>query len=95
MAISVAASCIICFCFSKSCDTNYDVFSMILTHSHVRQRAAPLKIPFIALREVIINEKPGSGFLTLFKIYHENQLPTPKVIEGTGYVKCILPRPTI
>jgi ATP-dependent DNA helicase RecG len=46
-------------------------------------------------REAGYLEKLGSGFLTLFKLCRENQLPIPRVIEGTGYVKCILPRPTV
>ncbi|MCS5707671.1 putative DNA binding domain-containing protein [Candidatus Berkiella cookevillensis] len=46
-------------------------------------------------REAGYVEKLGSGFLTMFKLYREHQLPTPTVIEGTGYVKCILPRPVL
>lgn len=46
-------------------------------------------------REAGYVEKLGSGFLTLFKSYRENLLPKPRVIEGTGYIKCILPRPSI
>ena len=38
-------------------------------------------------------EKLGSGFVTLFEQYRDSHLPTPEVIEGSGFVKCILPRP--
>jgi ATP-dependent DNA helicase RecG len=44
------------------------------------------------LREAGYIEKLGSGFLTLFKSYREALLPAPIVIEGVGFVKCILPR---
>lgn len=37
-------------------------------------------------------EKMGSGFITLFKSYREEGLLPPEVIEGTNFVKCILPR---
>jgi ATP-dependent DNA helicase RecG len=47
------------------------------------------------LREAGYIEKLGSGFLTLFKIYREENLPTPIVIEGPGFIKCILPRRTL
>jgi predicted HTH transcriptional regulator len=40
-------------------------------------------------------EKLGSGFLTLFHSYKNYNLPSPTVIEGTGFIKCILPRPGI
>lgn len=43
-------------------------------------------------REAGYIEKLGSGFLTLFQSYRQHQLPEPQVIEGTGYIKCILPR---
>lgn len=45
-------------------------------------------------REAGYVEKLGSGFLTLFNSYRTRNLPTPEVIEGTGFIKCILPRPT-
>jgi len=38
-------------------------------------------------------EKLGSGFSILFEKYRQRGLPEPTVIEGTGFVKCILPRP--
>jgi ATP-dependent DNA helicase RecG len=44
-------------------------------------------------REAGYIEKLGSGFLTLFESYRQYQLPRPTIIEGTGYIKCILPRP--
>jgi len=34
----------------------------------------------------------GSGFITLFKSYRKEKLLPPEVIEGTNFVKCILPR---
>lgn len=37
-------------------------------------------------------EKMGSGFITLFKSYRKEGLMPPEVIEGTNFVKCILPR---
>jgi len=43
-------------------------------------------------REAGYIEKLGSGFLTLFNSYRQYHLPSPKIIEGTGFIKCILPR---
>jgi ATP-dependent DNA helicase RecG len=43
-------------------------------------------------REAGYIEKLGSGFLTLFKSYREMNLQRPEIIEGTGFIKCILPR---
>lgn len=43
-------------------------------------------------REAGLIEKLGSGLIELFKSYEERQLPEPTVIDGDGYVKCILPR---
>jgi len=40
-------------------------------------------------------EKLGSGFITLFESYAKRRLPTPLVSEGAGFVKCILPRPSV
>lgn len=37
-------------------------------------------------------EKMGSGFITLFKSYRKEGLLLPQVLEGTNFVKCILPR---
>lgn len=37
-------------------------------------------------------EKLGSGFTILFESYRKHKLLEPMVVEGTGYVKCILPR---
>lgn len=45
-------------------------------------------------RDIGIIEKLGSGFITLFESYSKMGLPTPVVMEGVGFVKCILPRPT-
>lgn len=46
------------------------------------------------MRESGYVEKLGTGFLTLFKTYREAHLPEPIVIEGAGFVKCILQRRT-
>lgn len=43
-------------------------------------------------REANYIEKIGSGFITIFKSYHQRGLKPPSVIEGEGFVKCILPR---
>jgi ATP-dependent DNA helicase RecG len=43
-------------------------------------------------REAGYIEKMGSGFITIFKAYEEGNLKSPSVIEGEGFVKCILPR---
>jgi ATP-dependent DNA helicase RecG len=43
-------------------------------------------------REAGFMEKLGSGFLTLFNSYRKYGLDTPQVIEGIGFIKCILPR---
>ena len=45
-----------------------------------------------AFREADYIEKMGSGFITIFKTYEELSLKTPSIIEGEGFVKCILPR---
>ncbi len=45
-----------------------------------------------AFREGEYIEKMGSGFITIFKTYQERNLKTPTIIEGEGFVKCILPR---
>lgn len=45
-------------------------------------------------REAGLIEKLGSGFITLFESYEERGLHKPEVIEGEGFVKCILPRPS-
>ncbi len=43
-------------------------------------------------REAGYIEKLGSGFQTLFSSYEKERLPTPRVIEGENFIKCILPR---
>lgn len=43
-------------------------------------------------REAGYIEKLGSGFQTLFCSYEKEKLPTPQVIEGENFVKCVLPR---
>jgi ATP-dependent DNA helicase RecG len=45
-------------------------------------------------REAGLIEKLGSGFITLFESYEKKGLHKPDVIEGEGFVKCILPRPS-
>ncbi len=45
-------------------------------------------------REAGYIEKLGSGFLTLFETYRKRGLKSPVIIEGHGFVKCILPRPS-
>ena len=45
-----------------------------------------------AFREAEYIEKMGSGIITIFKTYEERKLKTPSIIEGEGFVKCILPR---
>lgn len=45
-----------------------------------------------AFREADYIEKMGSGFITIFKTYEERNLKKPSIIEGEGFVKCILPR---
>jgi ATP-dependent DNA helicase RecG len=44
-------------------------------------------------KEIGIIEAFGIGFTTLFERYRARNLPTPEVIEGENFVKCILPRP--
>ena len=51
------------------------------------------KIIARVFREMGLVEKLGSGFRILFTSYEENNLPVPTVVEGTGFVKCVLPRP--
>ncbi len=46
-------------------------------------------------REAKYIEKLGSGFLTLFTSYEKYRLPTPQVIEGENFIKCILPRQSL
>lgn len=46
-------------------------------------------------RELGMIELMGSGFLELFKSYKARGLDTPQVIEGEGFIKCILPRPSL
>lgn len=43
-------------------------------------------------RELGLIEKLGSGFIALFRSYEKKQLVPPYVIEGSDYVKCVLPR---
>lgn len=43
-------------------------------------------------REAGLIEKLGSGFITLFEAYEKSGLHKPEVVEGEGFIKCILPR---
>ncbi|MBF0364446.1 MAG: putative DNA binding domain-containing protein [Oligoflexia bacterium] len=45
-------------------------------------------------REAKLIEKLGTGFITLFESYERRKLPSPQVIEGENFIKCILPRKT-
>lgn len=43
-------------------------------------------------REAKYIEKLGSGFITVFDSYMKRGLPSPEIIDGENFVKCILPR---
>ncbi len=43
-------------------------------------------------REAGYIEKLGTGFSTVFRLFRDAHLLAPVVIEGSGYVKCVLPR---
>ena len=45
-------------------------------------------------REAHLIEKLGTGLIALFNSYMQMELPTPHVLEGTSFVKCVLPRST-
>lgn len=45
-------------------------------------------------REAHLMEKLGTGFIALFNSYMQMNLPTPQIVEGTSFVKCVLPRNT-
>ncbi len=47
-----------------------------------------------AFREAGYIEKLGSGFIALFESYEKRDLYPPEIIEGEGFIKCILPRPS-
>lgn len=46
-------------------------------------------------RDIGIIEKLGSGLMTVFESYAKRHLPSPIITEGTGFVKCTLPRPRV
>lgn len=46
-----------------------------------------------AFREAGYIEKLGSGFVVMLDSYLSYRLPTPQVIDGGDYVKCVLSRP--
>ena len=43
-------------------------------------------------RELGLVEKMGTGFLNIFLSYEEWGLPTPQIIEGENFIKCVLSR---
>jgi ATP-dependent DNA helicase RecG len=43
-------------------------------------------------REAHLIEKLGTGLIALFNSYMQMELPSPHVLEGTSFVKCVLPR---
>jgi ATP-dependent DNA helicase RecG len=45
-----------------------------------------------AFRDAGYIEKLGTGFSTVFRLFRDAHLVAPAVSEGSGYVKCILPR---
>ena len=47
-----------------------------------------------AFREAHLIEKLGTGLIALFNSYLQMDLPHPQIIEGTSFVKCVLPRNT-
>jgi len=47
-----------------------------------------------AFREAGYIEKLGSGFIVMLDSYQAYHLPSPQVIDGGDYVKCVLSRPT-
>lgn len=47
-----------------------------------------------AFREAGYIEKLGSGFIVLLDSYQAYHLPTPQVVDGGDYVKCVLSRPS-
>lgn len=66
-----------------------DVHNLKMGITYIRNKAIA-KI----FREMGYMEKLGTGFITLFESYEKYKLPTPQVIEGANYIKCILPRPS-
>lgn len=65
-----------------------------LQHDKLEMGLTYIRNPVICriFREAGYIEKLGSGFITLFTSYRQRHLPTPSVIESSGFVKCILPR---
>ena len=47
-----------------------------------------------AFREAGYIEKLGSGFIVMLDSYQAYHLPSPQVIDGGDYVKCVLSRPS-
>jgi len=66
-----------------------DVHNLKMGITYIRNKAIAK-----VFREMGYMEKLGTGFITLFESYKKYELPTPHVIEGVNYIKCILPRPS-
>ncbi len=45
-------------------------------------------------REAHLIEKLGTGIIAIFNSYIQMELPRPYILEGTSFVKCVLPRNT-
>lgn len=45
-------------------------------------------------RQAKLIERIGSGWTTIFSTYRQWGLPPPSVLEGTGFVKVVFPRPS-
>ncbi len=66
-----------------------DVHNLKMGITYIRNKAIT-KI----FREAGYMEKLGTGFIMLFESYEKYGLPTPEIIEGANFIKCILPRPS-
>ncbi|MBS0647623.1 MAG: putative DNA binding domain-containing protein [Verrucomicrobia bacterium] len=68
-----------------------------LTPQNLKMGLSFIRNPAIckAFREADYIEKMGSGFITIFKAYEARGLKTPSIVEGEGFVKCILPRESL
>ena len=82
-------------------DDRIEVFSPGNFPGPILQHQLEMGLTFIrnriisrVFREAGYIEKLGSGFLTLFETYRKRGLKSPTIIEGHGFVKCILPRPS-
>lgn len=61
---------------------------------HLLEGMSFLRNPVICriFREAHLMEKLGSGFITLFNSYLQRKLPRPEILEGSSFIKAILPR---